>query len=106
MPPIIVRYCDTARQWQAWFQGNPCITYCGESSTQAVHRVLQGHGTPAGDIELRVDQDDGRASVTKATWWPPDLMLRCEHCNGNGEYIGLIQREPCTRCAGSGFVAG
>ncbi len=105
MRTIIVLYCNIAGHWQAWFDGNPCIAYNGESSMQAIYRVLEGHGTPACDLELRFDQDDGTAALMKATWRPPALLLRCEDCNGTGEYVGLMRRETCARCAGTGFVA-
>lgn len=104
MPPIVARYSDTARQWQAWFDGNPCVTYGGEFSMQAVRRVLEGHGTAAGQIELRIDQPDGSTLVQAATWQPPDLLLPCEHCNGTGEYVGLATVEKCQRCAGRGSL--
>jgi len=104
MPPITIRYRDTARQWQAWFGGNPCVAYSAESSMQAVHRLLDGLGTQAGELELHIDHS-GCNTIMTATWQPPNLNLLCEHCNGTGEYVGLFHRETCARCAGKGFVA-
>lgn len=106
MAPILVHYCDTAGQWQAWFDESACIAYGGEFSMQAVHRLLEGYGTPAGDVELHVDCADGSMQVQSATWQPPDLLLKCEHCNGKGEYVGLATVERCGRCDGRGFTVG
>lgn len=106
MPPVIVHYCDTATQWQAWFDRNPCVAYGGEFSMQAVRRLLEHDGAPAGQIELRIDQANGSVLIQPATWQPPDLLLKCEHCGGKGEYVGLATIEKCHRCAGRGFTVG
>ena len=106
MPPVIVQYCEPAHQWQAWFDRNPCVAYGGEFSMQAVHRLLECHGTPPGDIELHIDQTGTHPLIQGATWQPPDLLLKCEHCNSTGKYVGLATVEECQRCAGRGFTVG
>lgn len=73
---------------------------------QAVHRLLGHYGTPAGKIELHVGQADGSMMIQDATWQPPDLLFKCEHCGGKGEYVGLATVERCERCAGRGFTVG
>ena len=68
--------------------------------------LLEGDGTPPGDIELHIDQTGNHPLIQGATWQPPDLLLKCEHCNGTGEYVGLVTVEKCQRCAGRGFTVG
>ena len=106
IPVIVVRYCDTAGQWLAWFDGAPCVCYGGEFSTEAVHRLLDGSGTDACDLTLRVEQADKSVMIHGAVWQPPELLRRCEQCNGKGEYVGLTIVEKCGGCSGRGFLVG
>lgn len=99
MRQIIVRYSDTARQWSAFFDRAPIVNFGGAFSMEAVHRLLEGCDTPAGDMELRVD---GRLQA--ATWQPPELLIRCPTCDGKCEYVGLNTRETCASCGGKGFI--
>lgn len=103
---INVRYCDTAGQWLAWFEGTPCVTYGAEFSMQAVHRLLNGYGTDTCDLTLRVEQADTSVVTHPAVWQPPELLLHCEECDGKGEYVGLAVVEKCGACRGKGWVPG
>lgn len=106
-PTIVVRYNETAGQWQAWFDGFPHVAYGGEFSMEAVHRLLEGSGTDASDLMLHVDQDQIGSGVLirSVVWQPPELLFRCEQCNGKGEYVGLAVVEKCGACEGRGWIA-
>jgi hypothetical protein len=105
-PVIVVRYCETGSQWQAWFNETTCLCYGGEFSTEAVHRLLEGSGTDACDLTLHVDRPDKSTMIQEAVWQPPELLLRCEQCDGKGEYVGLAVVEKCGTCRGRGWIAG
>lgn len=106
MPPIIVRYRAFVSQWSAWFEGAPQTACTGDFSMDAVCRLLTDHGVPPGDVELQVDADLSGAKVATliAQWQPPDLQFACAHCNGRGEYVGVLEREGCPRCGGRGII--
>jgi DnaJ-class molecular chaperone len=74
----------------------------------AVHRLLAGSGTPPGELELHVDQDMVGSGVLtrKPIWKPPELLFKCERCNGKGEYRGLLTVETCRACQGRGWLVG
>ena len=105
---IIVRYCETAGQWLARFDGAPFVTYGADFSMSAVRRLLEGYHTPAGEFELHVGQDQAGSAVLKqrATWQPPELLLPCSACNGQGQYVGLNEVEICNQCRGQKLMPG
>ena len=105
---IIVRYNDAAAQWEAWFDGAPCVCYGGDFSMVAVHRLLEGSEIDACDLKLNVSHVQAGAAVLvrEAVWQPPELLLPCEQCNGKGEYVGLAVVEKCGACRGKGWIPG
>jgi hypothetical protein len=72
----------------------------------AARRLLDGTDSPAGEYQLLVDQDQIESGVVlgTATWQPPDLLFRCEACEGKGQYVGLNVVEVCQVCRGKKFL--
>ena len=106
VPTIIVRYNDPGRQWEARLDGPSCVTYTAALPSPAVHRLLLEYGTPAGNLLVRIDRDQTGLPplFQEAVWKPPELLFKCERCNGTGEYVGLLEREKCGPCKGRGWL--
>lgn len=107
MPPIIVRYSDQAHHWLARFDGSPSVRSGSNIPMDAVRRLLQGNGTPPGDVMLHVDQDQaGSALLSRAaTWQPPELLFKCTQCNRWRAHTRPSVVETCRACRGRGFIA-
>lgn len=105
-PKIIVQYNKTADQWQAWIEESPCDKGDADFAMDAVYRLLEDLEPEACDLTLHIDQDQDGSDVVirEACWQPPELLFRCERCNGRGEYVGLTVVEPCKSCHGRGWM--
>lgn len=70
-------------------------------------RLLEGAESPAGEYELRCDQDQAGSGVLTrtATWQPPELLFQCPTCKGTGQYTGLSDVETCRVCGGRKVVS-
>lgn len=105
-PLIVIKHNVVAGHWCASFANTPGVGFTGELPVVAIRRLLEGLNSPADSYALCCDREfSGSGVLPKSVVWDSsELLFPCAECNGSGEYIGLMEREPCKVCHGLGLV--
>lgn len=94
---MIVVAEQRGRDWSAWFEGHPEITFGGDSAATAAIRLIEFRGLDPTQVRLT-----GAPTMTQMELLIPTDT--CPVCKGTKMYVGLQSVEPCSRCGGIGEV--
>ena len=84
--------------WSATFEGHPELGFRGDHPVIALSRLLESLDNF--DPNKLTPVED-RTTDSRMVFVIGD---ECPDCKGSGEYVGLNQVTPCTRCDGYGRV--